>query len=190
LGIVILGAAVIQAFFGAYHHHRFVRDRPTSRRWFTHVHLWLGRILIIGGLANCGFGIILAGKPTIDAIIWWAASGVLVAIYAFFYVIKVIRARGRGKGVQYTVPGARPEYAAGDSYEMNPYMAPTMPLVGQAAGPGYYAPPRRFEQDRRMEGSEPVYGDQDPEPYDPPRRGFVDAEPVQRYDSPSGQREG
>jgi hypothetical protein len=151
----------------------------------------LGRILIIAGLANCGFGIILAGKPTTDAVIWWIASGVLVAIYAFFYVIKVVRARARGKGVRYTVPDPVPrtEYGAGEGYEMNPYTAPTMPLVGQAARPGWYTPPRKFEQDRNVEESEPVYLDQDPEPYDPPRRGFVDTEPVQRYASPSGRRE-
>lgn len=123
------------------------------------------------------------------AIIWWIASGVLIAIYAFFYVIKVVRARGRGKGVRYTVPGAAPGYAAGEGYEMNPYVAPTMPLVGQAAAPGYYTPPRRFEPNRQMEETEPVFADQDPEPYDPPRRGFMDAEPIQRYGSPSGRRE-
>jgi len=194
-GIGIIAAAIIQACFGGYHHYRFVRDRPTHRRWFTHVHLWLGRTVILCGLANCGFGLIVAGRPTSSAIIWWICSGALAGLYFFFYVCVAIVRRRRekwsGKGT-YTPPGAGPTRygGAGEGYEMNPYTAPTAPLVGQAAVPGYYTPPR-FEPDRTREvpGPGERYMDEDPEPYDPPRRQFQDTEPVQRYGSPSGRKD-
>ena len=178
-----MGAAIIQACFGGYHHYRYVRDRPSHRRWFTHVHLWLGRILILCGLANCGFGIVAAGKPIHYAIIWWIGCGVLAGLYFFFYVCVAIIRRRRDKWSKgaYTAPGEPP-------YEMNPYQGPTAPLVGQAAVPGYYSPPR-FEPDRAREGPlATTFSDQEPEPYDPPRRQFQD-EPIQRYGSPSGRRD-
>lgn len=86
-GVAIMGAAIIQAAFGWYHHRRFVQDKPNGRRWFTHVHLWLGRILILCGLANCGFGFPVSNVQYKWAVLWWICSGILVALYLIAYII-------------------------------------------------------------------------------------------------------
>jgi hypothetical protein len=89
---------VIQAIFGWYHHRRFVQDKPTRRRWFTHVHLWLGRALILGGSVNCGFGF-----PHLDANYKWAVKGwilcgIVIAIYICLYIL-LEYSRKSGQGV-------------------------------------------------------------------------------------------
>ena len=176
--------AVVQAFFGWYHHKRFIRDKPTKRRWFTHVHLWLGRTTILCGMANCGFGLLAAGRPLRYAIIFWIVCGALAVIYFFAYVILAFIRRRAGKhgGVAYT-PAPGP-------YELNPYQGSQVNLLpGQPQGsaPRYSPPlPGRYEPDRYDSGDN-RYVDRPPEPYDPPRRQFED--PVQRFGSPSGQRQ-
>ena len=85
--MVILVMTVIQAIFGWYHHKHFVQDKPTRRRWFTHVHLWLGRALILGGSVNCAFGF-----PHLDADYKWAVKGwivcgIVVTIYICLYIL-------------------------------------------------------------------------------------------------------
>jgi hypothetical protein len=121
-GIIIFVLLVLQIAFGYYHHHRFVRDRPSSRRWFTHAHLWLGRLVILCGIANCGSGLLLAGVDTEYAIIWWVIGCVLAVLYV---IASVIAARFRAKrtGEPYgnaTGPGYSPErYKRAESYEMN-----------------------------------------------------------------------
>ena len=81
-GITIIGLLVLQASLGYYHHRRFLKDRPSSRRWFTHAHLWLGRFIILFGLANCGFGLRLALVDWKYVIIWWAGCAGLAVGYA------------------------------------------------------------------------------------------------------------
>lgn len=188
--------AITQAVFGWYHHKRFVRDKPTKRRWFTHVHLWLGRTTILCGMANCGFGIIAAGQPVRYAIIFWIGCGVLAAMYFGAYVIiSLIRKRaGKHAGVAYSP--ARP-----GPYELTPYQGSTDNLLNQPgrSGGNVYSPPPgppggipgRYEPDRYNER----FQDAAPGPYDPPRRQFEDppvqryGSPVQRYGSPSGARQ-
>ena len=81
-GITIIGLIVLQASLGYYHHRRFLKDRPSSRRWFTHVHLWLGRFVILFGLANCGCGLRLAFVDWKYVIIWGVVCGALAVGYA------------------------------------------------------------------------------------------------------------
>jgi hypothetical protein len=182
-------AAIVQACFGGYHHYRYVRDKPSHRRWFTHVHLWLGRTVILCGLANCGFGIIAAGKPVHYAILWWIGSGVLAGLYfTASIILAFIRRREKHSAVKYG-PAPTPE-----PFELNTYQGSQINLLNQPSAPGYSSPPGRYEQDRyeqdRYEqdrhdpdryGAGERYTDQAPEPYDPPRRQF---EPVPRSGSP------
>ena len=185
-GVSIIVAAVVQAVFGWYHHKRYVQDKPTKRRWFTHVHLWLGRTTILCGMANCGFGILAAGRPLRYAIIFWIVCGGLATIYFFAYVILAfVRRRASKHGSVAYTPAPGP-------YELNPYQGSQVNLLPNQPGGGaaqYYQPPAggvpgRYEPDRFDGGDR--YMDRPPEPYDPPRRQFD--EPVQRYGSPSGQR--
>jgi len=81
-GITIICLLAVQLGFGYYHHRRFVKDSPTYRRWFTYVHLWLGRLLIVLGLANAGCGLKLAFVQSKYVIAWWATCGFLAIVYA------------------------------------------------------------------------------------------------------------
>src|SRR5579859_7126526 len=92
-GIVIIGLIVMQALLGYYHHHRFIRDKPSHRRWFTHAHLWLGRLVIVLGLANGGFGLLRAYVATKYAIIWWGVCGALAVIYGVISLVVGLSAR-------------------------------------------------------------------------------------------------
>ena len=64
-----------------------MKDRPPSRRWFTHIHLWLGRSIIPSGLVNCGLGLVLVPVDWKYVIIWWAICGLLLFIYAIAFVL-------------------------------------------------------------------------------------------------------
>ena len=89
LGIMIVAFIFIQLGLGVYHHVRYVRDKPTSRRWFTHAHLWLGRIVILAGLINAGLGLRQALVSWTWVGIWWAICGALVFSYAVASIVVV-----------------------------------------------------------------------------------------------------
>lgn len=179
LGIIILIAAITQAGFGWYHHLRYVRDKPTHRRWFTHVHLWLGRSIIIAGLLNCGFGLIIAGHPWQWAFIWWIASGILAILYfGMSVIIMLIRRRSK----QRSRGGYQPPPSPG--YPLDEYHGSRVNLVNNPAESSWYVPPTprgpetvsgRYESGRY--DSIERYEDQPPDPYDPPRRQFTDPVP-------------
>jgi len=124
-GISIIGALLGQGFLGYYHHRRFVRDKPSHRRWFTHAHIWLGRVLIVCGLINCGFGLQQATFEWRYSIIWWSICAFLVGVYFVGVVVRAVlerRRRSRRIGEPFgTATG--PElslgrYSRADSYEM------------------------------------------------------------------------
>jgi len=116
-GIFIVAAVIVQLFFGAYHHHRFVKDKPTHRRWFTYVHLWLGRIVICCGLANCGFGLLAASEPIKWAVTWWIVSGILVGLYFGAFLISRFVQRKRNLRHTGETYGVAPSpYAPGAPY--------------------------------------------------------------------------
>lgn len=120
-GIIIIALLPIQLFFGWYHHHRFVLDQPSSRRWFTHVHLWLGRLVIVFGLANCGFGLREAYVSGIYVVVWWVVCGVLAIAYAVASFL-TFRHRARRTGEVFgnaKGPVFSPErYSKAENYEM------------------------------------------------------------------------
>jgi hypothetical protein len=122
-GVVIVGLLFLQAGLGSYHHRRFVIDKPSSRRWFTHAHLWLGRTTIIFGLVNSGFGLRLAYVDWKYCIIWWIVCGVLVLAYIVVYFFMGMFAKRKGArraGEAFgnaNGPGFSPQrYATAESY--------------------------------------------------------------------------
>jgi hypothetical protein len=120
-GIAIVALLFVQAGLGYYHHHRFLLDKPSSRRWFTHAHLWVGRITIISGLVNCGFGLRLAYVEWKYVIIWWGVCGALVIAYVVIYVVTVvIRSQTRPAGEPFgnaMGPGFSPQrYSTAQAY--------------------------------------------------------------------------
>jgi hypothetical protein len=85
LGLIIFLALILQAALGWYHHRRYVADKPTSRRWFTHAHLWLGRLLLFLALINIGLGMQLYGNSVGAQVGWYLITIIITALYAFFY---------------------------------------------------------------------------------------------------------
>lgn len=120
-GIIIIVLLTFQASLGYYHHRRFIRDKPSSRRWFTHLHLWLGRSLIVCGLINCGFGLNLAPVSWRYVIIWWVVCGALAVTYAVSS-IATAKYRRRQAGEAFGNaggPGFSPNrYKTAENYEM------------------------------------------------------------------------
>ena len=122
--MIIIVLLPIQLYFGWYHHHRYVLDKPTSRRWFTHVHLWLGRGIIVLGMINCGLGL---HEAFVDKV-WVAAWFIVCALLAIFYAImSIIVTRFRALAVKNAEPFVQvsgkkvfsPErYSKMEAYEM------------------------------------------------------------------------
>jgi hypothetical protein len=95
LGLIIFLALISQAGLGFYHHRRFKEEQPNTRRWFTHVHLWLGRSLLFLALINMGLGIQLFGDGAGAQAGWYLFTIALVAGYAFAYWHQFYRKRKR-----------------------------------------------------------------------------------------------
>jgi len=169
-GVCIIAALLVQAFLGWYHHKRFVRDRPSHRRWFTHLHLWLGRTTILCALANCGFGLLLAKVDRKWVIIWWIICGALAGVYFAGYIILRFcqrRARINRTGESFGTaigPGySAQRYARAETYASNNPLQPA---------PRYTTSGNENVAHERYE----LRDSYDETPYDPP--------PV-RYEDPS-----
>ena len=107
----------MQVLFGWYHHHRFVKDRPTSRRWFTHTHLWLGRFIIIFGIINCGCGLRLALVSWTWVIVWWVITGALAGTYLILSFVAMSRKSDANRKSAVFSPE---RYQVAERYEMSP----------------------------------------------------------------------
>jgi hypothetical protein len=85
LGLFLFLGLMIQGGLGYYHHRRFIADKPASRRWFTKVHLWFGRLLIFLALINMGLGMQLYGDPAGAQAGWYLIVIAVAAAYGYFY---------------------------------------------------------------------------------------------------------
>jgi hypothetical protein len=178
---IILGVG-IQIGFGWYHHRRYVRDKPSHRRWFTHVHLWLGRTLILCGIANCGFGMLLAGVGIHWVIIFWAICGGLAVCYFFAYVILRFCQRRMKRMTKGQAEYGLEDFPRGGGARSDAYAGPGgvyVPLDStQVVSEGF----TRYGSSERLTVSAA------PAPYDPPRQFDEPAEGP--YSTPPGSRAG
>ncbi|KAK4196323.1 hypothetical protein QBC40DRAFT_287478 [Triangularia verruculosa] len=69
LGIAIIMGLIVQSVLGLKHHVDFVKIK--RRTWISYGHIWLGRFVVAGGLANVVLGMLLSGKGASS--IWVAA---------------------------------------------------------------------------------------------------------------------
>ena len=111
LGLILFIGLGIQGGLGWYHHKRYKEDKPTSKRWFTHAHLWLGRFLLFFALINIGLGIQLYGDSAAAQAVWYIFTIALAGAYAFFYWRTYIRKRKR----------------INDSFDPSPFEDPSKP---------------------------------------------------------------
>ena len=88
-GLAIIAIVCVQAGFGWHHHRMYIRNKPKRRRWYTHVHLWLGRFVIVFGVVNCGLGLLIAQVPMRWAIVWWACCSGFIMLYSGAYIYQL-----------------------------------------------------------------------------------------------------
>lgn len=105
LGMAILGLATFQPILGAIHHRLFKKrvekmkagkSGPAPGRTIPgHLHLWLGRFLIVLGIVNGGLGIQLAGRTPFQSdqstrtagIVYGVVAGIMFLAYLIIVVL-------------------------------------------------------------------------------------------------------
>jgi hypothetical protein len=81
IGIALLIVLLFQPVFGFMHHRLF--KKYNSRTFWSHAHIWHGRVAILLGMVNGGLGIQLAGNASSGQKIAYA---VVAAIMGLFYI--------------------------------------------------------------------------------------------------------
>jgi hypothetical protein len=81
----------VQPFLGYVHHVKF--KRLLRRTWWSHTHLWVGRLAITLGIINGGFGLHLAAAPTGAVAGYSAIAGIIWLVWMFCAVSHEARRR-------------------------------------------------------------------------------------------------
>ncbi|KFY46161.1 hypothetical protein V494_00578 [Pseudogymnoascus sp. VKM F-4513 (FW-928)] len=79
LGTVVVALLLFQPLFGFFHHRRFMATQKRGK--LTLFHVWYGRILILLGILNGGFGLKLAANSSGGNIAYGVVAGVVGATY-------------------------------------------------------------------------------------------------------------
>jgi len=117
LGTVLFGLFLIQPFLGLYHHLQY--RKTSTRKPLSHVHIWLGRILIVAGIINGGLGLELAANASKRQLIaYGVVSGVVGVLYILLVVVKKKGAGGRSD-VFSRVNGSREKSGSGSEEAVN-----------------------------------------------------------------------
>lgn len=67
VGIALASSIGLQGILGYWHHVRFLRLR--RRTWVSYAHVWLGRLIMVGGWSNVVSGLLLRGFGKSSAIV-------------------------------------------------------------------------------------------------------------------------
>ncbi|KAK4192142.1 hypothetical protein QBC35DRAFT_241871 [Podospora australis] len=93
LGAAIVGVMVVQSILGWRHHMTFLRLK--RRTWISHVHIALGRVIVLGGWVNVMLGLLLSGKGFVGL----GLVGALVLMEAIFVTCWVWRAQKKAAAI-------------------------------------------------------------------------------------------
>ncbi|MBA7492110.1 hypothetical protein ES702_02659 [subsurface metagenome] len=85
IGIALVIIMFFQAVDGLLHHRQFKKTQ--KRTVLTHIHIWTGRIAVVIGMVNGGFGMELAGVTSVGK---HAGYGLVAAISATAYLSAVV----------------------------------------------------------------------------------------------------
>lgn len=85
IGLVLFCLLFFQPFLGVVHHRAYKTYQ--CRTFWSHGHIWLGRILITLGMINGGLGLLLADNTTSGAIAYGVVAGVIWLVYVAAIVI-------------------------------------------------------------------------------------------------------
>lgn len=85
IGLTILPTILLQALFGYLHHVNFVRYH--SRTVVSHYHVWIGRLLLVGGNANVYLGLSLSHAGGMKRVVYCAVIAVqAVALVSMWWI--------------------------------------------------------------------------------------------------------
>ena len=79
IGLVVFSLMFFQPILGIAHH--MIYRRKQSRTAFAHVHMWLGRALIILGVINGGLGLDLSENTTKGEVAYGVIAGIVFVVY-------------------------------------------------------------------------------------------------------------
>ncbi|KAL5113623.1 hypothetical protein ACEQ8H_008488 [Pleosporales sp. CAS-2024a] len=85
IGLVVLGALFFQPILGYMHHIMF--KKHSQRTFWSHGHVWLGRILITLGIINGGLGLKLADNSPSGEIVYAVVAGLMWLVWVASAVI-------------------------------------------------------------------------------------------------------
>lgn len=92
LGLSLLACLCVQSILGWRHHMVFLRLR--HRTWLSHSHIWLGRVMMIGGWSNLVIGLVLRGYSSVFiAVMGCLVSSEAVGLTTWLWWIKIKAAR-------------------------------------------------------------------------------------------------
>ena len=83
IGIVAVAALFLQGALGYVHHRKYTK--LGRRTWFSHAHLWTGRILIIIGMLNAVLGFLLTDNMAAAAAVVVVSVLILIGLIATTY---------------------------------------------------------------------------------------------------------
>ncbi|KAK7559724.1 integral membrane protein [Phyllosticta citricarpa] len=109
IGVVLFVLLFFQPIFGWLHHVLF--KKYGGRTFWSHLHLWLGRILITLGVINGGLGLKLAGNTQKK---YTVTYGVIAGIIWVVYMIAAVY--GEVKRMKKPTRGLPPNYAEEDPH--------------------------------------------------------------------------
>jgi hypothetical protein len=99
IGIIVVGALLLQPILGLLHHLKFRRTgRPTI---LGVAHRWWGRALLVLGAINGGLGLQLAGEDRTPIIVYSVLAGVFLSVWGVGILVDERRPQrmpGAGKG--------------------------------------------------------------------------------------------
>ena len=90
---MIVALFLLQPFIGLSHHYLY--KKTGGRTPVSHIHIWLGRSILICGAVNGGLGLQLAANSKGGEIAWGVVAGVIALIYAAIVLVK----RKSGKSI-------------------------------------------------------------------------------------------
>lgn len=97
MGTVVVALMGLQPFLGWAHHRYFVKNQ--KRGVISHVHIWLGRLLMVLGIINGGLGLQLASSPQGYIITYSVIAGIAFVLYVGGVITGRIRRGDRSKQI-------------------------------------------------------------------------------------------
>ena len=116
IGLVVFSMLFFQPITGIVHH--LIYRRKQERTAFAHVHMWLGRALIILGVINGGLGLQWADNTTKGEIAYGVIAGIVGVVYLLVLAFAWNRKRTPGRSSAEKIGGN--EFHERDDMELRP----------------------------------------------------------------------